>query len=159
MTSKAEGIGALSAEDRLEIQDLLFRFMRSFDEKDWDAMRSCLTKTVHCDYSSFRGTPPSTTTRDEYVDQRKAALLSLKTQHNLSNISIIASITQIEARCNYAILRFHPEFNGSRERYFHSYGQYRFTVVSSGGPWSISSIVQILLMSEGNSNLHGALKN
>jgi 3-phenylpropionate/cinnamic acid dioxygenase small subunit len=158
MISKVEGSAALSAEDRLEIQDLLFRFMRSFDEKDWDGMRSCLGETVDCDYSSFRGTPPSTITRDEYVDQRKATLLFLKTQHNLSNISIIAAATQAEARCNYAILRFHPEFDGSRDRYFHSYGQYRFTVVRSGGPWSISSILQILLMSEGNSNLHGALK-
>ena len=99
-------------------------------------MRSCLSETVDCDYSSFRGTPPSTITRDEYVDQRKVALLFLKTQRNLSNISIIASATQAEATCNYAILRFHPEFDGSRERYFHSYGQYRFRVVRSGEPWS-----------------------
>lgn len=158
MTSKIDGGGGLSAKDRLDIQDLLFGFMRSFDEKDWDGMRSCLTETVDCDYSNFRGTPPSTITRAEYVDQRKVSLLFLKTQHNLSNIAIIASATQAEATCNYTILRFHPEFDGSRERYFHSYGQYRFTVVRSEGQWSICSIVQILLMSEGNSNLHGALK-
>jgi 3-phenylpropionate/cinnamic acid dioxygenase small subunit len=158
MISNVESRTELSAEDRLEIQDLLFRFMRSFDEKDWDGMRSCLGETIDCDYSSFRGTPPSTITRDEYVDQRKAALLFLKTQHNLSNLSIIASARQVEATCNYAILRFHPEFDGSRERYFHSYGQYRFTVVRNRGSWSIVSIRQILLMSEGNSNLHSALK-
>ncbi|MGH7879121.1 MAG: nuclear transport factor 2 family protein [Candidatus Binataceae bacterium] len=148
----------LSAEDRLEIQELLFRFMRSFDEKDWDGMRSCLSEAVDCDYSSFRGTPPGTLTRDEYVDQRKAALSLLKTQHNLSTISIVASAAQAEAACNYAILRFHPEFDGSRNRYLHSYGQYRFAIVRSGEAWSISSIEQILLMSEGNPDLHSGIR-
>jgi 3-phenylpropionate/cinnamic acid dioxygenase small subunit len=153
-----DGQRALSAEDRLEIQDLLFGFMRSFDEKGWDEMRACLSETIDCDYSSFRGTPRTTLAREKYVDQRRDALSLLKTQHNLSNISIATFGAQIEARCNYAILRFHPEFDGSRDKFFHSYGQYRFTIVRTGEAWSISSIKQFLLTSEGNPALHGALK-
>jgi 3-phenylpropionate/cinnamic acid dioxygenase small subunit len=154
-----DGAHTLTAEDRFEIQDLLFRFMRSFDEKSWDKMRACLSEAVDCDYSSFRGTPPSTLSRDTYVSQRREALSFLKTQHNLSNISITASGAGIEARCNYAILRFHQDFDGSPDEFFHSYGHYGFKIVRSGEAWSISSIKQVVLMNHGNPALHGGLKN
>jgi 3-phenylpropionate/cinnamic acid dioxygenase small subunit len=150
----------LSIEDRVEIEELLFRFMASFDEKDWDAMRACLADTIDCDYSSFRGTPRATITREEYVEQRKTALSLLKTQHNLSNLSISATERNAEVRCNYAILRFHPDFDGAREKHFHSYGAYRFGVVGTLDGWRIASITQTLLMSDGNPSLHpGAAKS
>jgi 3-phenylpropionate/cinnamic acid dioxygenase small subunit len=155
---KMENRRALSPADRFEIQELLFRFMRSFDEKDWDGMLSCLDETVDCDYSSFRGTPPTTLTRGDYADQRKAALSLLKTQHDLSNIAMMTSGDRIEVKCNFAIRRFHPDFDGSRDKSFHSYGQYQFMVVRLGESWKISSIKQFLLMSDGNPDLHGALQ-
>ncbi len=153
----------LDAQDRLEVQDLLFRFMRSFDEKDWDTMRACLADTVECDYASFRGTPPSAISRDDYVDQRKVALASLRTQHNLTNLSLTnlsidGSGIEVVATGNYAILRFHPDFDGSPDQFFHSYGQYRFTVSHHGDAWCIRSIEQRLLMNEGNRDLHGAFQ-
>jgi 3-phenylpropionate/cinnamic acid dioxygenase small subunit len=153
-----EGEHAMTTEDRFAIQDLLFRFMWTFDEKDWDGMRSCLNETVDCDYSSFRGTPPTKITRGDYADQRKAALSLLKTQHDLSNIVMITRGDRIEVKCNYAIRRFHLDFDGSRDKSFHSYGQYQFMVVRLGESWKISSIKQFLLMSDGNPDLHGALQ-
>lgn len=125
-------------------------------------MRACLSETVDCDYSSFCGAPPSTLSRDTFVNQRREALSLLKTRHNLSNILITASGTGIEASCNYAILRFHESFDGSREKFlkfFHSYSQCHFTFVWSGEVWSISWIKQVVLMNDGNSALHGGLKN
>lgn len=153
-----DGEQPFTTEDRFTIQDLLFRFMRTFDEKDWDGMRTCLHETVDCDYSSFRGTPPTKLTRDDYVDQRKAALSLLTTQHDLSNIVMITRGDRIEVKCNYAIRRFHPDFDGSRDTFFHSYGQYQFMVVLLGEVWKISPIKQFLLMSEGNPDLHGGLR-
>lgn len=150
--------GKLSLENRLEVQELLFRFMRSFDDKDWEKMRNCLAQNVECDYSSFRGTPPATISRDDYVALRRSALAALRTQHNLSNISIEDSADGAEARCNYAILRFHPDFDGAREKFFHSYGQYRFGVVRSGDGWRVASIKQILLMNDGNPDLHAGMR-
>jgi len=148
----------LTTDDRFAIHDLLFRFMRTFDEKDGDGMRTCLDATVDCDYASFRGTPPTTITRDDYAEQRKAALALLKTQHDRSNITMITRGDRIEVKCNYAIRRFHPDFDGSRHTFFHSYGRYQFTVVRLGEVWTISAIKQVLLTSEGNPDLHGALR-
>ena len=121
-------------------------------------MRGCLAETIRYDYSSFRGTPFAEIARDDYVLQRRTALASLRTQHNLSNLSISGSTDEAELRCNYAILRFHPDFDGSRDQYFHSYGQYRFKVVRTAGEWRISSITQLLLMNQGNPALHGGLR-
>ena len=42
---------SLFAEDRCEIEDLLFRFMRSFDDKDWEAMRARQAEAVDRDCS------------------------------------------------------------------------------------------------------------
>jgi 3-phenylpropionate/cinnamic acid dioxygenase small subunit len=149
-----ESASRLSAEVRFAIEDLLYRFMRSFDDKDWATMRGCLADVIDCDYSSFRATPPSQITRDEYVSLRQAALASLKTQHDLSNIAMLMFGSQVEVRCNYAILRYARDFDGSPQTYFHSYGQYRFTMSGSPTGWRIASIAQTLLTNEGNPALH-----
>ncbi len=144
---------------RTEIEELLFRSMRSFDDKDWDAMRECLAESIHCDYSSFRGTPPGDIARDDYIGQRAIALAALKTQHNLSNLSIEGTETHAEAICNYAILRFAPDFDGTPARFFHSYGQYQFGVVMTDNQWRIISIRQSLLVSDGNPELHAGARS
>jgi SnoaL-like domain len=148
----------MTAQDRFEVQELLYRFMRSFDEKDWDAMRGYLADTIECDYSSFRGTPPGTLAREDYVEQRKMSLAELRTQHNLSNVSLSESGSLIEVRGNYAILRFDPDFDGSRDKFFHSYGRYRFGLKRIGDSWRIASITQSMLMNDGNPSLHAAAR-
>jgi hypothetical protein len=122
-------------------------------------MRSYLTDPVDRDYASFRVTPPSPIPSHKYVVQGKQGLALLRTQHNLSEVLVTSSRTKVEAQCNYAILRFHPEFDGSRDQFFHSDGQYRFTTVRIGRLWRISSIEQRLTMSEGNPSRHGAVRN
>jgi 3-phenylpropionate/cinnamic acid dioxygenase small subunit len=149
---------SLPVGDHIKIEELLFRFMRAFDEKDWDAMSGCLTEMIRCDYSSFRGTAASDIARGDYVDQRRTVLTSLRTQHNLSNLSISGSANHAEVKCHYVIPRFGPAFDSSPDQYFHSYGQYRFTVVRIGGAWKIASITQLLLTNEGNPALHGGLR-
>ncbi len=137
------------------IQQTLFRFMQTFDSKNWKQMRECLCETIVCDYASFRGEKPGSLKADEYVAKRKAALTNLKTQHNLSNIVVEVEADTIEVSCNYAIYRFHPEISSD---YFHSYGRYIFTLKQEASHWKISAITQLLLTSEGNPGLHKGVK-
>ena len=149
----------LTPQDSLAIQDLIFRFMRSFDDKDWDAMKDCLVENPYCDYSSFRGTPASHLSREDYIQQRRSTLSDLKMQHNISNLTLVSRATSVEIQCNYAIFRFHPDFNGSRDHFFHSYGRYKFSVLSTTQGWVISEITQNLLTNDGALELHkGAQK-
>jgi nuclear transport factor 2 (NTF2) superfamily protein len=144
----------LSLEKRFAVLELLFHFMRTFDEKDWAGMEACLTQMVYCDYSSFRGEPPAMVARENYSAKRKAALSALITQHNLSNITMAPKGKSIDVQCNFTILRFQPDFKEEKGDYFHSYGRYQFTVVRRGPIWHITSITQHILRNEGNPQLH-----
>lgn len=130
--------------------------MRAFDDKNWDDLYECLVENIRCDYSSFRAEKPGEIARHTYIAKRKTDLSLLKTQHNLSNVSIDINGKLAEVKCNFAIYRFHPEFNGSKEHYFHSYRQYEFELHEEDNGWKISVITQKLLVNDGNPELHGA---
>ena len=137
-----------------EVSELICRFQRAFDRHDWDAMRACLDDDVFVDYSSFRGTEPSTIHADQFVELRKLALSELLLQHNHSNLALISnSDDRATATCNYQIYRFERE----GDRYFHSWGTYDFGIVRRPTGWKICSITQHLLKSEGDPSIHGAL--
>jgi hypothetical protein len=138
----------------LAINDLLTRFFQAFDEKNWPLMRDCLCVEVYTDYSSFRRVPAATISADRYVEQRRAALHALDMQHNFLNLRVEPDAAGVAAtaRCNFTILRFHASYDG----HYHSQGHYLFAFVKAGGPWKISRIVQHLLRSQGDPEIHGA---
>ena len=140
-------------QDRAEIEALLCRFMQAFDERDWTALRTCLDARVFCDYSSLRGQTPGEISADEYVAQRSDSLSSLRMQHNFSNLQTAVDGDRASARCNYLILRFLDE-----DRYFHSFGHYRFEFLRRDGSWKVSSITQNLLQNVGDPSIHGGVK-
>ena len=113
---------------------------------------------VFSDYSSFRNVPAATISADQYVEQRRTALHQLAMQHNFQNLRVVVGGASATARCNYAIYRFHPWFDGLDDGYFHSYGHYTFAFVNGGGGWRIARITQTLLRSQGNREIHGATR-
>jgi hypothetical protein len=139
----------------LAINDLLTRFFQAFDEKDWPLMRDCLCDEVYTDYSSFRRIPAATIPADRFVEQRRAALHALDMQHNFLNlrVELDAAGGSATARCNYMIQRFHSSYDG----HYHSQGHYLFAFVNAGGAWKISRIVQQLLRSQGDPEIHGVM--
>jgi 3-phenylpropionate/cinnamic acid dioxygenase small subunit len=145
--------------DTLHIHNLLCRFMQSFDDKDWQQMRACLHDTVFCDYSSFRNVPPAAIPAERYVAQRRAALSALDLQHNFTNLRVEVQGDRASARCNYIIHRFHPNFTGAADEFFHSYGHYEYTLRRIVNAWKIDRIAQYLLKNHGNPELHGATRS
>ena len=140
------------------LNDLLCRFFRSFDEKDWKMMRSCLGDRVWTDYSSFRDAPPGEISGDRYVLQREVALSLLDMQHNFLNLRVEITGTSARSWCNYIIHRFHPDFDGQNDAFFHSYGRYEFGFLRANDEWRISSIQQVLLRNHGDPEIHGATR-
>jgi hypothetical protein len=143
-------------EHKLTISELLSRFFQAFDDKDWQMMRECLCDEVVTDYSSFRGVPAATMSAGQYVDQRRIALQLLDLQHNFLNlrIELNAAGDTATGRCNYIIHRFHPSYDG----YYHSQGHYFFGFAHHGGGWKIGRIEQHVLRSQGDPEIHGALR-
>jgi 3-phenylpropionate/cinnamic acid dioxygenase small subunit len=143
---------------QFEIQEVLFGFMRALDNKDWEKVLDYLLNSVYTDYSSFRPESPGFITKSDYVASRQQAHGELKIQHNLFNLLITPAQDLAEVICNYAIFRFHPQFNGAKKDFFHSYGNYKFELRRERDVWKIASIVQNLLVNDGNPELHGALR-
>lgn len=148
----------MSEKDRDAINDVLCKFFRSFDTRDWTAMRECLCDRIWTDYSSFRDVAPGEISGDRYVAQREAALAALDMQHNFLNLQIEGGGNTAAAWCNYIIHRFHPEFDGQDDGFFHSYGRYEFGFSRKEGQWAIRRIRQILLRNQGNPEIHGATR-
>ena len=141
------------------LHDLVCRFQSAFDQHDWDGLSRCLGERLFTDYSSFRGTPPSTVARDDYIGLRRAALSALRMQHNFSNLRVEIDGQGDGARargfCNYAILRFGARVGGGETPFFHSYGRYVFDFErSTDCNWVICGITQILLENVGDATIH-----
>jgi hypothetical protein len=141
---------------KLDLSDLLSRFFQAFDDKNWPMMRECLCDEVFTDYSAFRGVPAAMLSADDYVEQRRTALQALDMQHNFLNLRIEVDdgTDTATARCNYIVLRFHSLYDG----YYHSQGHYLFGFARRGGVWKISRIAQHLLRSQGDPEIHGAIR-
>jgi 3-phenylpropionate/cinnamic acid dioxygenase small subunit len=72
--------------DKLEIHELLARYARGVDDKDWDLYRSVFTDDAVLDYSSA-GIPAGS--RDEIAAMFEASFVAIPwTQHYITNVEI-----------------------------------------------------------------------
>ncbi len=87
MTVQATTDATLAAvADKIEIQELLARYARGVDTKDWDLWKSVFTPDAHLDYSSA-GIPAAS--RDEIAAIFESAMGAIPmTQHFISNVEI-----------------------------------------------------------------------
>ena len=139
-------------QDTLAVHELLARYANSFDMKAWDDLASCLSDTLHTDYSQLRKTPPETVSRERFVELRRDALDKLDTHHLLGNVQVRLNGNRGEATASMAILRR----NAQGER-FDTHCLYIFGVRKSGPTWLICSIVQKVLWNEGSEAVHGGI--
>lgn len=145
-----------AAIDRMEVIDTIARFGRALDDQDWPALRRCLAAELDVDYSSFRGTPPARIAADEFVAQRRTGLAGLVTQHLAEGHVVQLDGDAALCRCDFAIRRWPRD--PSDGRFLHSYGTYHYGLRRTADGWEISSIVQAVSRSEGDRELHGALR-
>lgn len=75
-----------AVSDKLEISDVLARYARAVDTKDWELWRSVFTADAHVDYSSAGAAVGQ---RDDVADWLEQALSAVPmTQHFISNVEI-----------------------------------------------------------------------
>ncbi|MFZ6654550.1 nuclear transport factor 2 family protein [Undibacterium sp. TJN19] len=138
--------------DLHDIHNLLGRFANSFDLKDWDALAACLTPSVYTDYSDLRGTPPEQMSNLHYADLRRIALQELQTHHVGSNTEIdLDSSVTTEARARVSTIIYRKNKNGET---LHTHCLYAFGLQKDAGKWLISSIVQKVYWSDGQTAIH-----
>lgn len=136
-------------EDILSIQALIARFATSFDVKDWDGLRACLSDSLFTDYSDLRGTPPQTISAQDYVAARIDSLDSLNLHHLVSNYEVDLPARDA-ATCRASMI----VWRRSNEEVFTSHCIYNFQLTRQADGWRINGITQKVLWNEGTSTIH-----
>ncbi|HLT15827.1 MAG TPA: nuclear transport factor 2 family protein [Acidimicrobiales bacterium] len=85
--------------DKLEIHELLARYGRAVDDRDWDLYRSLFTPDAHIDYTSAGAIAG---TVDEVVAYLRDALGAMPwTQHYLTNVEVDLDGDEATARAMF----------------------------------------------------------
>src|ERR1700685_95961 len=108
--------------DHRDVIDTVHEFCRAFDLRDWASLRRCLAANVATDYSSFRGTPPSRMTAEEFVALRQSNLAGLVTQHLSLNHLVVFTSEEASCRFDFVIRRWPQDKTDAR--FFHTFGYY-----------------------------------
>lgn len=135
--------------DVLAVQQLVARFANSFDLKDWSRLSECFTDELDTDYSDLRGTPPERMGREHFVDLRRSALQSLQTHHLGGNVEISLAGDSGEARVSMMIFR-----RSSEGEILNTHCLYTFGLTRTESGWRIRSIVQKVLLRDGDPRIH-----
>ena len=132
------------------------RLARALDEQDWPAVRACLGAELDTDYSSFRGTPPARLTAEAFVKLRRSGLAGLVTRHRTEHHVVELDGDRAVCRCDFVIRRWPAD--ATDRRFLHSHGSYRYVLRRALAGWQIVGITQVVRRSEGDPQLHGALR-
>lgn len=143
----------MSVEDTFDIQALLARFANSFDLKDWDGLRACLTEQLYTDYSDLRGTSPATVQAVDYVQARRESLQDLETQHLNGNLEIKYD-DPLNATCRVSTVIWRKSDKGE----FDTHCLYTFKLTKIKYDWKISAITQKVLWNSGAASIHPGAK-
>lgn len=131
---------------KLEVQQVIGRFMNSFDLKDWILMRSTLTDTLVVDYRDLKGEAPKVVSAVDYVDSRETSLAQLTTHHLIANFDINIHANSAKAKANCLIYRT----NGEQTCRSHAVYTFALRLVDHNS-WKIAGIKQKILWNEGES--------
>lgn len=123
-------------QDRVEITDLLHRYARALDTKDWDLLASVFTPDAHLDYTSS-GCPAGP--RDEVVPWLARALEPVPmTQHLITNVEIDLDGDRARVRAMFFNPMQLPGMDGSSS----TGGYYHHDFVRTPDGWKSEHLVE-----------------
>lgn len=124
-----------TVSDRIEIEDLLARYARSVDRKDWDLYRTVFTAEAQIDYRSAGGTIAGVEEMCAWLDEALGQFP--KTQHLVSNIS-----AEIDGDTATVEAMFHNPMGMADGTTFFTGGWYHHDLVRTPDGWRSASLVE-----------------
>lgn len=122
--------------DRLEIHELLARYARGVDTKDWDLYRSVFTEDAFIDYSSAGFAAGS---REEVTTALEAGFGAIPwSQHYITNVEIELAGDQAHVRA----LFFNPMQLPGMAEHSSCGGYYHHDLVRTGDGWRSRRLVE-----------------
>jgi len=101
--------------DRIEINDLLIRYTKSIDEKDWALLDSCFTPDAELDYVSSGGIQGAYPEVRAWLEKALAAFPT--TAHYVSNSEVQLDGDRASARTAVYNPMFFPNPDGSQHHF------------------------------------------
>jgi 3-phenylpropionate/cinnamic acid dioxygenase small subunit len=125
-----------AVSDKLDIQELLARYARGVDRRDWELWRSVFTPDAVVDYSSAGATVGR---RDEVAAWLEAGLGSVPmTQHFISNIEIDLDGDRAKARAMF----YNPMLLPGMDDQSYCGGYYHHDLVRTPDGWRSERLVE-----------------
>jgi 3-phenylpropionate/cinnamic acid dioxygenase small subunit len=122
--------------DKIEIQELLARYARGVDSKDWALWRTVFTPDAHLDYSSAGAAVGSS---DEVGDWLEHALAAVPmTQHYVTNVEIDLDGDRAKVRAMF----YNPMQLPGMDGLSFCGGYYHHDVVRTADGWRSERLVE-----------------
>lgn len=138
--------------DKAAIVDTINKLFIATDERDWEAVKQCLSPQVHFDMTSLAGGEPANLTPQQIVESWEKGLRPLTAiHHQAGNYRITLSADRAVAFCYGIASHYLPNPSGRNTRTF--VGSYDFHLERDGAAWRISSFRFNLKYVDGNAQL------
>ncbi len=129
------GTDAATVADRIEIADLLTRYARAVDTRDWTLYRQVFTPSAHIDYRSAGGIAGDVETVAAWLEQTLAGFDM--TQHLISNLEVHVDGDEARVRAMF----FNPMRTSDGTR-FTCGGWYDHDLVRTDAGWRSRRLVE-----------------
>jgi ketosteroid isomerase-like protein len=138
--------------DRLAVVDTIVGYAQALDSKDWAAARACFADEIETDYGDLRGTGPTRTTAQAFVELRRQALERLKTHHVSTNH--LVKLDGDRATCVSATLIHRLDPGRETDNTFDTLAHYTHTLARTPHGWRITRVRQSVAWNRGNPAIH-----
>lgn len=136
--------------DRHVVHDVVTRLFVKTDQRDWDAVRSCLASRVWFDMSSVGAGSPRTLSADELVEEWDRALVPLdSTHHQIGSVVVEMESEREEAQVVCHGIAFHHRRTAAGGETRMYVGRYLFHLCQEGHHWRVDRIQLELRFAEG----------
>jgi 3-phenylpropionate/cinnamic acid dioxygenase small subunit len=125
-----------SLHDKIEIQELLARYSRGVDSKDWELWKSVFTADAYVDYSSAGAAAGP---RDEIAKWLEEGLgTAPMTQHFITNVEIELDGDRAKARAMF----YNPMLLTGMTDLTYCGGNYHHDLVRTPGGWKSERLIE-----------------
>lgn len=141
-------------EDRAAIHDVMMRFGRGLDAKDWRLYRSCFADRVTIDFSETTGRPAREVDTDAFVEFASLRQRSHRAFHQYSNLQV--RVRGDEARCLLYLVARHRVADTQGDPWNVFVGWYDNEFVRRPDGWKVKVLRHPLQWVEGNAMIKDA---
>ena len=125
-----------AVSDKIEIGELLARYARAVDTKDWELWKTVFTSDAHLDYTSAT---PCIGSRDEVAAWMERSLRAVPmTQHFISNVEIELDGDRAKVRAMF----YNPMHLPGMAEMSYCGGYYHHDMVRTPGGWKSQKLVE-----------------